>query len=86
MYGLADYFLIDSLKRVAKRNFLQALDSWANWSPRYDIKEVIEEMYSTRGNYSELKTIGKENYSALRRRTVQRIYSRHDLSFEVKYS
>lgn len=55
MYRLADYFMIDSLKEMAKRQFVEALNSQSNWFPSCGIEQVIVEIYTTRGNYEELK-------------------------------
>lgn len=56
MYGLADYFMIDSLKKMAKRHFLENLDDYQSWPPSENIHPVIEEIYSAHGNYEEFKT------------------------------
>lgn len=52
MCGLADYFMMDCLKRMARRQFVIALNTQSNWC---GIEQVIAEIYATCGNYEELR-------------------------------
>ncbi|KAJ5175142.1 uncharacterized protein N7482_001019 [Penicillium canariense] len=54
MYGEADYFMIDDLKRKAEVHFCASLLS----SPKTEsFEEAIEELYSTRANYHKLRQV-----------------------------
>lgn len=54
MFAEADYFLISSLKQMAKRLFS---DLFAFNKRKEIIQETVEELYSNRGDYQELKEI-----------------------------
>lgn len=57
MYGEADYFMIDDLKSKAEVHFCASFMS----SPeRESFAETIEELYSTRANYQELRQVAIE--------------------------
>lgn len=55
MYGLADYLLMDSLKKAANVAFNELMKpTYATllWNA---LEPLIKEIYSTRGNYQQLK-------------------------------
>ncbi|KAJ5377366.1 uncharacterized protein N7496_004775 [Penicillium cataractarum] len=61
MYGEADYFMIDDLKRKAEAHFYASFMS----SPKAEsFTETIEELYSTRANYLELRQAAIETIIA----------------------
>lgn len=54
MYGEADYFMIDDLKSKAE---VHSRASFMNYPDRQSFTETIQEIYSTQGNYQELRRL-----------------------------
>lgn len=54
MYGEADYFMISDLKSKAE---VHVRASFMNCPDRQSFAETIQEIYSTRGNYQELRRL-----------------------------
>lgn len=62
-YGEADYFMIDDLKRKAEVHFRASFMSFRETEP---FAETIEELYSTRANYHDLRQVAVEMVVAIR--------------------
>lgn len=54
MYGEADYFMISDLKAIAREQFCA---SFGDFSDKDYFREIIDELYSARANYWELRNL-----------------------------
>lgn len=76
IYGEADYFMISDLKSKAEKHFCA---SFMNSPERESFAEIMEEVYSTRANYQELRQLAikmiVDNLPLLRKRPTPVITS-----------